>query len=95
MVLGIEVSDVFDCKVTRIPGLFGMTLVDKNHCNEASIFSGLELLYGAGVRQINLVHEFNNALGGNGIFDGGEEALNALYSSAEDYIRAWEKVENR
>lgn len=26
---------------------------------------------------------------------GGEEALNALYSSAEDYIRAWEKVENR
>jgi len=71
MVLGVEVSDVFDCKVTRVAGLLGLTLVDKPHCSKEEIQASIDLLYDIGVRQINLIHEFNNALGGNGIFDGG------------------------
>lgn len=70
MVLGIEVSDVFDCKVTRVSAL-GLTLIEKPHCTKEEIQTSIDLLYNVGVRQINLMHEFNNALGGNGIFDGG------------------------
>lgn len=70
MVLGIEVSDVFDCKVTRVSAL-SLTLIEKPHCTKEEIQASIDLLYNVGVRQINLMHEFNNALGGNGIFDGG------------------------
>lgn len=70
VVLGIEISNVFDCKVTRISGLAGLTLVDNPNCTKDMITSQLDELYDLGVRQINLMHEFNNALGGNGIFNG-------------------------
>lgn len=70
VVLGIELSNVFDCSVTIVgTGALG-NLAELPHCSRETIDSYLELLDGIGVRQINLVHEFNNALGGNGIFNG-------------------------
>ncbi|WP_438029608.1 peptidase M19 [Sorangium sp. So ce233] len=59
VVLGIEISHLFNCDVQH--GVAG--------CDEASIDEQLDRLYAAGVRQMFPVHEFDNALGGNGIFD--------------------------
>lgn len=70
VVLGLEVSNVFGCKTTMIQGPLGTTLVDKPQCSKEEIQSDLDHLHKLGVRQINLMHEFNNALGGNGIFNG-------------------------
>ncbi|WP_437970950.1 hypothetical protein WMF04_17430 [Sorangium sp. So ce260] len=59
VVLGIEISHLFNCDVQNgVPG-----------CDEADIDAQLDRLHAAGVRQMFPVHEFDNALGGNGIFD--------------------------
>lgn len=68
VVLGVEVSNVFGCRVTILAAAGQST--DIPRCDAAQIDAQLRHLYDdLGVRQINLVHEFNNALGGNGIFN--------------------------
>ncbi len=66
VVLGIEISHLFNCKVVQPAGL--LELVPQ--CSEAEIDRQLERLHDAGVRHVFAVHEFDNALAGNGIFDG-------------------------
>ena len=65
VVLGIEISHLFNCKVTQPGGLFEIP-----SCDEAEIDTQLQRLVDLGVRQMFPIHEFDNALGGNGIFDG-------------------------
>ena len=65
VVLGIEISHLFNCRVTQVAGL-----ADVNGCTQADIDEQLERLYSLGVREMFPIHEFDNALGGNGIFDG-------------------------
>ena len=65
VVLGIEISHLFNCKVTQPGGLFEVP-----NCDEAEIDTQLQRLVDLGVRQMFPIHEFDNALGGNGIFDG-------------------------
>lgn len=60
VVLGIEISHLFNC--TYRNGMDG--------CTRESIDREIDRLYNRGVRQMFPIHEFNNALGGNGIFDG-------------------------
>lgn len=70
VVLGIEISHFLDCQVTitkvgpvvteSAPGCETTAQVDQN----------LQDLYDLGIRQAFPLHEFNNALGGNGIFSG-------------------------
>lgn len=60
VVLGIEISHLFNCGIK-----FGQSL-----CDEAEIDRQLDRLYALGVRQMFPIHEFDNAFGGNGIFDG-------------------------
>lgn len=60
VVLGIEISHLFNCTVKNgQPG-----------CTQADIDKQLDKLYALGVRQMFPIHEFNNAFGGNGIFNG-------------------------
>jgi hypothetical protein len=66
VVLGIEISHLFNCKVTKVGGL----LPDINSCDKDEIDTQLKRLTDLGVRQMFPIHEFDNALGGNGIFDG-------------------------
>ncbi|HEU0196930.1 MAG TPA: hypothetical protein VFQ88_06900 [Nevskiaceae bacterium] len=69
VVQGIEISNVFGCHVI-IPAGLGQS-ADVPMCDEKQITAELNHLYNdLGVRQIYLVHELNNALGGNGIFNG-------------------------
>lgn len=70
VVLGLEISNAFGCRVSIIP-LAGKEVVNRPDCTKQQIKDALDLLYQLGVRQINLIHEFNNALGGTGIFNGG------------------------
>ncbi|MFT6550976.1 MAG: hypothetical protein ACJA1I_001009 [Zhongshania marina] len=65
VVLGIEISHLFNCDVTQ-PG--GLTEI--NGCDEAEIAAQMDRLYDLGVREMFPIHEFDNAFGGNGIFDG-------------------------
>src|SRR5699024_2050371 len=67
VVLGIEVSHLFDCRVTNLRVLD--VGVEERQCDENDIDAQLAQLYDAGIRQVNLIHEFDNALGGNGIFN--------------------------
>ncbi len=60
VVLGIEISHLFNC--TYRNGVDG--------CTTQSIDQEIEKLHRLGVRQMFPIHEFNNAMGGNGIFDG-------------------------
>lgn len=60
VVLGIEISHLFNCNITRAGA----------NCSENQIDAELQRLLDAGVRQMFPIHEFNNAFGGNGIFDG-------------------------
>lgn len=64
VVLGVEVSEPFDCKQTLgIPG-----------CDEADIDAGLDELQDAGVTSMFLCHKFDNALCGVR-YDGGTTGL--------------------
>ncbi len=54
VVLGIEVSELFDCGVQD----------DKPECTEAQIDAELDEVYKLGVRDMELVNKFDNALGG-------------------------------
>lgn len=54
IILGIEVSIVLDCGVTR----------DAPKCTEAQIDERLDEVYDLGVRQMELVNKFDNALSG-------------------------------
>jgi microsomal dipeptidase-like Zn-dependent dipeptidase len=65
VVLGIEISHLFNCDVKQVAGL-----TDVNGCTTAVIDTQFDRLYKLGVREMFPVHEFDNALGGNGIFDG-------------------------
>ena len=92
VVLGIEISNLFDCKLNYKLGRMkepfeepadGSGLADdaslpaENTYNctteeglPNSILTQMERIHGWGVRQIISIHEFDNAFGGNGIFDG-------------------------
>ncbi|NLG55261.1 MAG: peptidase, partial [Rhodococcus sp.] len=52
--LGIEISEIFGCRE-----IFGVP-----QCTEADIDRGLDEVYAMGVRQLILIHKFDNALGG-------------------------------
>lgn len=65
VVLGVEVSHVLNCNVKYNPD--GS---EQRGCTQASVDAELDKLYNAGIRQLFPVHEFDNALGGNGIFNG-------------------------
>ncbi len=67
VVLGVEISHIFNCNVRY--GLLPV-LPETQGCDEATVDAQLDRLYQLGVRQLFPVHEFDNALGGNGIFDG-------------------------
>lgn len=64
VVLGVEISHILDCSVKVLPGG-----IEQDGCTQASIDTELDSLKKAGVRQMFPVHEFDNALGGNGIFN--------------------------
>lgn len=83
VVLGIEISELFDCKVTYNPLRqqrpfeetgSGPTENSYNCTTEEgqpnSILTQMQRIHGWGVRQVISIHEFDNAFGGNGIFDG-------------------------
>jgi hypothetical protein len=78
VVLGIEISELFDCKLKYNPlrserphqetGSGG--LENSYTCTRDSLVEQMERIHGWGVRQVISIHEFDNAFGGNGIFDG-------------------------
>ena len=84
VILGIEISNLLNCKLTYNPlrmqepfeetgtganeNSYACTMAEDG--SENSILFQLERLWGLGVRQIISIHEFDNAFGGNGIFDG-------------------------
>lgn len=59
--LGIEHSHLFGCSYRQ--------KLDRATCTKEQIDKRLDELYAKGVRQVNIMHEFNNGLGGNGIFN--------------------------
>ncbi|MDP3858372.1 MAG: hypothetical protein Q8Q73_11505, partial [Stagnimonas sp.] len=65
VVLGIEISHLFNCDVSYLANLS-----EVSGCTETDIDQQLQRVYDAGVRQMFPLHEFDNAFGGNGIFDG-------------------------
>jgi len=65
VVLGIEISHLFNCNVRYLANL-----TEVSGCTEADIDEQMDRLYDLGVRQMFPIHEFDNAFGGNGIFDG-------------------------
>lgn len=84
VVLGLEISNTFDCKLTYNPlrntdpenetgaGLLGFDnsyacTMEEGKPN--SILTQIQRIHGWGVRQVISVHEFDNAFGGNGIFN--------------------------
>lgn len=83
VVLGIEISELFNCKVNYSPlrterpfeetgsgGLENSYTCTMEEGKPNSILTQMQRLHGWGVRQIISIHEFDNAFGGNGIFDG-------------------------
>lgn len=71
MVLGIEISHLFNCNITTAGP----------NCSKEKIDAELDRLYDLGVRQMFPIHEFNNAFGGNGIFDGAVLNLGNFYDT--------------
>ena len=60
VILGVEIFELFGCSVRlNVP-----------QCSAADIDRELDELHGLGVRQLTVVHKFDNALGGTA-FDGG------------------------
>ena len=78
LVIGIEISNLLDCKVKYNPlrqqepfQETGTGETENSYtCTEASVKEQIARLVGLGVRQVITIHEFDNAFGGNGIFDG-------------------------
>lgn len=78
VVIGIEISNVLNCKINYNPlrqqqpfEETGTGLTENRYdCDEDEIRTQLDRLVDLGVRQIISIHEFDNAIGGNGIFDG-------------------------
>lgn len=78
LVIGIEISNVLDCKVLYNPlrqqepfQETGTGPTENSYtCSQDSVKEQLARLTGLGIRQIITIHEFDNAFGGNGIFDG-------------------------
>ena len=84
VVLGIEVSNLFDCQIRYNPlrsqqpfeetgsgateNSYGCAMTETGAPNE--IKTQLDEMVGLGVRELITIHEFDNAFGGNGIFDG-------------------------
>ena len=84
VVLGIEISNLFNCQVNYLPtrqqepqdedgsgapeNTYGCAMTETGAPNE--IKTQMEEMKGLGVRQLITLHEFDNAFGGNGIFDG-------------------------
>lgn len=84
VVLGIEVSNLFDCQIRYNPlrqqqpfeetgsgateNSYGCRMTETGAPNE--IKTQLDEMVGLGVRELITIHEFDNAFGGNGIFDG-------------------------
>ncbi|MES2907668.1 MAG: hypothetical protein V4688_00735 [Pseudomonadota bacterium] len=65
VIIGIETSNLFDCSVSfPLPG------IEIRGCDARSFDTQLEEFHALGVRAVFPMHEFNNALGGNGIFGG-------------------------
>jgi hypothetical protein len=54
VVLGIEVSEPFECQISN----------DKPGCDTAGIDRGLDEVYGLGVRDMEIINKFDNALAG-------------------------------
>ena len=83
VVLGIEISNLFNCQITYSPGRqkeplaedgsgtpensYGCAMTETGAPNE--IKAQIEEMKGLGARQIITIHEFDNAFGGNGIFE--------------------------
>lgn len=62
--LGIEISELFGCReIFSVP-----------QCTEADVDRGLDEVYNMGVRQLILIHKFDNAFGGVR-FDGGIQGV--------------------
>jgi hypothetical protein len=78
VVIGIEISNVLDCKLKYNPlrtkepfEETGKGLTENSYtCDENVVRNQLDRLIDLGVRQVITIHEFDNAFGGNGIFDG-------------------------
>ena len=64
VVLGIEVSELFDCR----------TYLDQPQCTEEQIDERLDEVYDMGVRQMQMINKFDNALSGV-TGDGGETGV--------------------
>lgn len=83
VVLGVEISNLFDCKLTYNPlrsqepfEETGTGLLENRYsCRmtetgaDDEILTQMDRLWDLGIRQIISIHEFDNAFGGNGIFD--------------------------
>lgn len=65
VVLGIEISHLFDCGIK-----YDLAGNDAPGCDEATIDREVDEMVALGIRSAFLIHEFDNAFGGNGIFDG-------------------------
>ncbi|MGH8460499.1 MAG: peptidase M19 [Stenotrophobium sp.] len=65
VVMGIEISHLFNCNVTQPLGV-----AETDGCSKTDIDTQLARLYNLGIREMFTLHEFDNALGGNGIFNG-------------------------
>lgn len=72
VVLGIEISHLFNCNVKQVVGspLNSGNTLEIPGCTTDDIDKQFKRLYDLGIREMFPVHEFDNALGGNGIFDG-------------------------
>lgn len=78
VVIGIEISNVLDCKLiynplrTQEPFQETGAGINENRytCDQNVVRNQLDRLLDLGVRQVITIHEFDNAFGGNGIFDG-------------------------
>ena len=78
LVIGIEISNLMNCQVHYNPlrqqepyQETGTGPTENSYsCTQDSVKEQLARLTGLGIRQIITIHEFDNAFGGNGIFDG-------------------------
>lgn len=62
VILGLEFSNVFHCRVQFLPG------GEQSDCDQAEIDSEIDRAWELGVRQIFPYHDVDSALGGTGIF---------------------------